>query len=209
MEPWFQMVATIVCAVVASSGFWAYIQKRSEKKDVRTQMLIGLAHDRIVYLGMSYIDRGWITQDEYENLHDYLYKPYEKMGGNGSAKKVMSEVNKLPIHKSTYTQKNQQEESIMEQIMNYVKPELIVVAIVLYFCGMALKQTQMVKDKYIPMLLGAGGIVLCGIWVLATSPLGNGQEIAMAVFTAIVQGILMAGLSNYVNQIIKQANKNE
>lgn len=95
----------------------------------------------------------------------------------------------------------------MEQIMNYVKPELIVVAIVLYFCGMALKQTQMVKDKYIPMLLGAGGIVLCGIWVLATSPLGNGQEIAMAVFTAIVQGILMAGLSNYVNQIIKQANK--
>lgn len=107
MEPWFQMVATIVCAVVASSGFWAYIQKRSEKKDVRTQMLIGLAHDRIVCLGMSYIDRGWITQDEYENLYDYLYKPYEKMGGNGSAKKVMSEVNKLPIHKSTYTQKNQ------------------------------------------------------------------------------------------------------
>ena len=97
----------------------------------------------------------------------------------------------------------------MEQIMNYVKPELIVVAIVLYFCGMALKQTQVVKDKYIPMLLGAGGIVLCGIWVLATSPLGNGQGIAMAVFTAIVQGILMAGLSNYVNQIIKQANKNE
>ena len=97
----------------------------------------------------------------------------------------------------------------MEQIMNYVKPELIVVAIVLYFCGRALKQTQVVKDKYIPMLLGAGGIVLCGIWVLATSPLGNGQEIAMAVFTAIVQGILMAGLSNYVNQIIKQANKNE
>lgn len=54
MEPWFQMVATIVCAVVAFSGFWACIQKRSEKKDVRTQILIGLAHDRIVYLGMDY-----------------------------------------------------------------------------------------------------------------------------------------------------------
>ena len=107
MEPWFQMVATIVCAVVASSGFWAYIQKRSEKKDVRTQMLIGLAHDRIIYSGMSYIERGWITQDEYENLHDYLYKPYEKMGGNGSAKKVMREINKLPIRKSTYIQENQ------------------------------------------------------------------------------------------------------
>ena len=59
------------------------------------------------------------------------------------------------------------------------------------------------------MILGAGGIVLCGIWVMATCPLGSGQEIALAIFTAIVQGILMAGLSTYVNQIIKQANKNE
>ena len=97
----------------------------------------------------------------------------------------------------------------MEQIMNYVKPELLVVAVVLYFCGMGLKQTQMIKDAHIPMILGATGIFLCAIWVLATSPLGNGQEIAMAVFTAIVQGILMAGLSTYVNQTIKQANKKE
>lgn len=68
-------------------------------------MLIGLAHDRIVYLGMQYIERGYITQDEYENLYEYLYKPYEKLGGNGSAKRIMTEVNKLPIHKSTYTEK--------------------------------------------------------------------------------------------------------
>lgn len=77
-------------------------EKRCEDADA-----VGLAHDRIIYLGMSYIERGWITQDEYENLHDYLYKPYEEMGGNGSAKKVMQEINKLPIHKSTYIQENQ------------------------------------------------------------------------------------------------------
>lgn len=97
----------------------------------------------------------------------------------------------------------------MEQIINYVKPELIVVAVVLYFCGIGLKHAQMIKDKYIPIILGAGGIFLCAIWVLATSPLKNGQEIAMAVFTAIVQGVLVAGLSTYVNQIIKQAKKTE
>lgn len=97
----------------------------------------------------------------------------------------------------------------MEQIMNYVKPELIVVAVVLYFIGMGLKQAQAVKDKYIPLILGGAGIVLCAIWVLATSPLGTGQDIAMAVFTAIVQGILVAGLSTYINQIIKQTNKSE
>ena len=98
MESWVQMALTVVCAVIASSGFWAYIQKRSEKKDVKTQMLVGLAHDRILFLGMSYIERGSITRDEYENLYEYLYRPYEKMGGNGSAKRVMQEVNKLPIH---------------------------------------------------------------------------------------------------------------
>ena len=96
------MIVTIVCSVLASSGFWAYIQKRGDKNDLRTQMLIGLGHDRIIYLGMSYIERGWITQDEYENLYDYLYKPYEQMGGNGSAKKVMDEVDKLPVRKSNY-----------------------------------------------------------------------------------------------------------
>lgn len=102
MEPWLQMVVTTVCAVIASSGFWAFIQRKNENKDVKSQMLIGLAHDRIIFLGIKYIERGWISQDEYENLHDYLYKPYEKLGGNGSAQKVMIEVNKLPIHTSTY-----------------------------------------------------------------------------------------------------------
>lgn len=97
----------------------------------------------------------------------------------------------------------------MEQIMDYVKPELIVVAVVLYFIGMALKNAEAVPDKYIPLILGGIGIVLCGIWVLATCPLDSGQNIAMAVFTAIIQGILVAGLSTYVNQIIKQVQKTE
>ena len=97
----------------------------------------------------------------------------------------------------------------MEQTMNYVKPELIVVAVVLYFIGMGLKQSQTVKDKYIPLILGGIGIVLCAVWVIASCPISTGQEIAMAVFTAIVQGILVAGLSTYVNQTIKQIGKNE
>lgn len=97
----------------------------------------------------------------------------------------------------------------MEQIMNYIKPELLVVAVVLYFIGMGLKKAQTFKDKYIPLILGAIGIVLCAIWVLGTSPLNTGQDIAMAIFTAIVQGILVAGLSTYINQVIKQTNKAE
>ena len=97
----------------------------------------------------------------------------------------------------------------MEQIMNYVKPELVVVAIVLYFIGMWLKKAETVADKYIPIILGVIGIAICGIYVVATWSLSGVQNIAMAVFTAIVQGVLVAGLSTYVNQIFKQLNKEE
>lgn len=110
MEPWIQMVLTVVCSVIASSGFWAWITKRSDRKDVKTEMLMGLGHDRVVYLGMTYIERGYITSDEYENLYEYLYKPYEKIGGNGSAKRIMNEVNKLPIQKSNYIKEDKNNE---------------------------------------------------------------------------------------------------
>lgn len=95
---WIQMAITILCSVLASSGFWAFLMKKAEHKDVKTRMLIGLGHDRIMFLGTSYIKRGYITADEYENLYVYLYKPYEEMGGNGSAARIMEEVKKLPIN---------------------------------------------------------------------------------------------------------------
>ena len=98
MEPWMkEVLLPIVLAMLASNGLWALIGKRRDKNDVERNMLVGLAHDRIIHLGMVYVTRGYITQDEYENLNDYLYQPYEKMGGNGSAKRIMEEVRKLPI----------------------------------------------------------------------------------------------------------------
>jgi len=100
MEQWIQLIISVIIAVIASSGFWAFLSKLSEKKDVRTRMLIGLGHDRIMFLGLQYIERGYITADEYENLYEYLYKPYEMIGGNGSAKRIMEEVKRLPIRNS-------------------------------------------------------------------------------------------------------------
>lgn len=97
----------------------------------------------------------------------------------------------------------------MEQLMDYVKPELIVVSVALYFIGMWLKQAAFIKNKYIPLVLGSVGVLLCAIWVLATCTLSTGQDVALAIFTAIVQGVLVAGLSIYVNQFIKQLGKDE
>ena len=98
----------------------------------------------------------------------------------------------------------------MEQIItNYVKPELLVLVIVLYFLGMGVKHAQTIKDKYIPYILGVCGCLLQQFMQLQPALLEPVQEIAMAIFTAIVQGILVAGLSTYVNQIIKQTKKTE
>lgn len=97
MEIYVHILITVLTSVLASSGLWSYLMKRADKKDIKTQMLIGLGHDRIVQSGMYYVERGWITQDEYENLHDYLYQPYKALGGNGSAERVMVEVDKLEI----------------------------------------------------------------------------------------------------------------
>lgn len=94
-----QLTAAVLGSALASYGLWALVGRRADKDDAERKMLVGLAHDRIVHLGMAYVERGYITQDEYENLRVYLYEPYEKMGGNGSARRVMLEVDKLPVHK--------------------------------------------------------------------------------------------------------------
>lgn len=101
----FQLVLTFISAIVASSGFWMYLDKKrgmKERKDPKNRLLMGLAHDRILYLGISYIKRGSITQDEYENVH-CLYDPYREMEGNGSASRIMCEVEKLPIKEGKFS----------------------------------------------------------------------------------------------------------
>lgn len=100
---WTEVIVTIIGSVVASSGFWAWLQNRKEKKSASTQMILGLGHDRIIYLCEKYIERGWISSDEYENLRTYLFDPYEKMGGNGTAKRLMAIVDNLPTKTIEYT----------------------------------------------------------------------------------------------------------
>lgn len=97
----------------------------------------------------------------------------------------------------------------METIMHYIKPELLVVAIALYFIGLALKRTSIVKDKWIPMILGGVGIALCMLWIFSQCSCGNPGEVAAAIFTALIQGVLVAAASTYVNQIVKQSCKDE
>lgn len=97
----------------------------------------------------------------------------------------------------------------ISMLKEYIKPELLVVALVLYFVGMGIKNTELIKDKYIPIILGVLGVIISAIYIVATSSINGYQEVLTVIFTAIVQGILVAGASVYVNQLIKQGNKEE
>ncbi len=83
----------------------------------------------------------------------------------------------------------------MEQILQYIKPELLVLVIVLYFLGKGIGRTEKVDERYLPLLLGIFGIALCAVWVAGTSRLRTVQEAAAALFTALVQGVLVTGLA--------------
>ncbi len=98
-------IVTVLCAVLASSGLWSFLDKkdskkqdRSEQRELGNKLLVGMAHDRMMFLGAKYLERGYITQDEYENFHDFLYEPYHKMGMNGSGTHMMERVDRLPIY---------------------------------------------------------------------------------------------------------------
>lgn len=93
-------------------------------------------------------------------------------------------------------------------VMNYIKPELLILIPVLYTIGIGIKKSK-VSDNYIPLILGAVSIILSTMWVISTSEIKNWQDAVYAVFISITQGILTAGASVYVNQLYIQSKKDE
>ena len=91
---------------------------------------------------------------------------------------------------------------------DYIRTELLILVPVLYFMGIGLKKSKL-PDKWIPVALGVMAILLSTMWIMSTGAISGVEEIVSALFTAITQGVLVAGASVYANQIYIQANKEE
>lgn len=102
-----QAIITVLITALTSSGFMSLIiyllQRRDRQKEkeaadtsAQTRMLIGLGHDRVIYLTDKFVRRGAITLKEKRNL-EYLYAPYRDMGGNGDCKIGYDACQTLPV----------------------------------------------------------------------------------------------------------------
>lgn len=87
--------------MAGSGGFWVYLRSKYEKRDKRREallaLLMGLAHDKIIYLGIKYIEKGWVDKDEYDDLIKYFWEPYSSLGGDGSTERIVNLVKLLPL----------------------------------------------------------------------------------------------------------------
>ena len=97
----------------------------------------------------------------------------------------------------------------MENLIEFVKPDLVLMSIALYLVGISFKKADFIKNKYIPLLLGGIGILAAGMCIFSQADITSFKDILKAAYETIIQGIMVAGLSNYANQIVKQFNKKD
>ena len=92
------------------------------------------------------------------------------------------------------------------EIMDFIRPELLCLIPVMYIIGIGLKKSK-ISDNFIPLILGGISILICALWVCATSDIRDIRDMALAMFTSITQGVLTAGAGVYINQLYKQSKK--
>ena len=99
-DVWFRVITIIIGSGMSSTGLWAFLRHRDTGRKATTSLMMGLAYNQITTLGMRYIERQWITKDELEDFQRYFYEPYVALGGNGMAKRIMRDVENLPLRPS-------------------------------------------------------------------------------------------------------------
>jgi len=89
------------------------------------------------------------------------------------------------------------------EFTEYISGELYVLIPILYILGVVIKNSR-ISDWKIPLILGAAGIVLAGIWIFANNAINGAQSVLNMIFASITQGMLCAAASVYTNNIYKQ-----
>ena len=96
----------ILSAVLGAPGIWAWAQTKAGHNNNAAELLRSVSKNQLIALGRTYLDRGYITMDEYEE-YEAEYKLYSAVGGNGLARRVFKQVDDLPIMPNNIDGRNQ------------------------------------------------------------------------------------------------------
>lgn len=91
-----EMANPTVTALLGGSGIWAWAKTMADRNDNTAKLLLSVSRNQLITLGRTYIERGYITMDEYEE-YDAEYQIYSALGGNGLARRVFEQVDELPM----------------------------------------------------------------------------------------------------------------
>lgn len=91
-------------------------------------------------------------------------------------------------------------------IMSFIPSNLLIVIVAIYVVGVFLKKIEMIKDKYITILLMLFGITFAVLLSIINAKYKVSLEV---IVNGLLQGILCWGVSVGVNQTVKQLGKQE
>lgn len=86
----------LLAAVLSSPGIWAWAKTKTDHDDNAAKLLLSVSRNQLIALGREYIERGYITMDEYEE-YEKEYQIYSALGGNGLARRVFKQLDDLPM----------------------------------------------------------------------------------------------------------------
>lgn len=89
-------------------------------------------------------------------------------------------------------------------LLQYIDVSLIFMVAVVYCIGMFLKNSKLIKDNLIPIILLGVSVTL----TIAYMAFNQSQGInASVIINGLIQGVLVASVAVYGNQIIKQIGR--
>lgn len=105
LKYWVEELFALIIAVLT----WCVKKLRTRKTeyDVLREGILALLHDRLYAACSFFINQGWASLDDRENL-ECLYKPYKALGGNGTGEHLYLEVLNLPISEETAERKKEE-----------------------------------------------------------------------------------------------------
>lgn len=91
-----ELANPVITTLLGGSGIWAWAKTKADHNNNADNLLLSVSRNQLVTLGRAYIERGYITMDEYDE-YESEYQIYSALGGNGLARRVFKQVDELPI----------------------------------------------------------------------------------------------------------------